>query len=381
VVFQVTPANTRIYLPGLQRELSLEELLPIGKYRIEFSAPDFQTERMWLDVAAGDDLTINLALSKQVASLQLSVWPPGASMTWLDHAGKSQSLPVRDSIDIELGQYQLTFAKPGYLSQTSSLDVNENRPYELSVKLSAVPRQIGEVFADQLLDGSPGPQMVVVPAGGFLQGDNVGEGDWQELPTRKVNFDLPFAMGQSEVTCADYKKFIESIKRVMPNCLSEQHPITRVSLDDATAYAKWLSVQTGEIYQLPTESQWEYAARAGSLGNYSGFDELNCNLARYGGLVSCDAESVVPVKQYPANAYGLYDMHGNVWEWTIDCATEDYSLAPVDGSAAKSDSCHRAILRGGSYMLNAHKLRVSYRSWRYRDYRHDDTGFRLVRLL
>jgi len=381
VRFNVEPASTKIYLPGLQRELTQHETLAIGRYRVEFSAPNYQTERIWLDVSAGDDLQIDMTLNKQVAELRLDVWPPGAELSWRDKQGVKQNLPVQASIDVEIGQYQLTFSKAGYQAAQVTLDVTEKRPYELTVRLTPVQRKVGEVFTDKLLEGTEGPSMVVVPAGRFTQGDIVGDGDWQELPIRQVSISKPFAIGQTEVTCADYRHFITALKRVMPSCQGDDYPISQVSWQDATAYAKWLSIQTGEVYRLPSESEWEYTARAGSEDNYSVGSSIDCDQARFGGLIICESSQAVPVMQYPANAFGLFDMHGNLWEWTQDCATEDYTDAPLGGTAVVTEPCHRSMLRGGSYMLNAHKLRVSYRSWRFRDYRHADTGFRLVREL
>jgi formylglycine-generating enzyme required for sulfatase activity len=194
-----------------------------------------------------------------------------------------------------------------------------------------------------------------------------------------------FAIGATEVTRGDYQRFLASTG--MPTqALSDQEerlPVTHVSYFDATAYAAWLSAQTGEDYTIPTEAEWEYAARANSPDNYSFGHEINCELARYDGLNRCGLAEAAPVASYPANAFGLYDMHGNVWEWTKDCALEDYSSfagsIQTEGAKATDQTCHRAMLRGGSFNLNAHKLRVSYRSWRYKDYRHNDTGFRLVR--
>lgn len=382
VVFETVPVDASIYMPGLQRPLSKKNTLPKGRFLIEISAEGYESERLWLDIDSGQPQYIQLVLTPKSEPVELNVWPPGTDMQWRNEAGEEGVTQALGQPRLALGLYSLSFTKPGYQSQSLSLDVREGGQHTLEISLLPLPKKVGDVFRDRLANGQPGPAMVVIPAGEFEQGDIVGEGDWREQPVRKVRLSS-FAMGVTEVTREAYEAFTSATQRLMP--MEQQHhgqrPITGVSYDDATAYAQWLSQLTGETYRLPTESEWEYAARAGSRDNYAFGNSIDCDMARYDGLVGCAHDEPAPVASYKANAFGLFDMHGNVWEWTADCATEDYSDAPTDGSAFQTDPCYRAMLRGGSYMLNAHKLRVSYRSWRYRDYRHTDTGFRLVREL
>lgn len=382
VIFDITPDNATIYMPGLQRPLNKISHLGKGRFLVEFSAPGYEKERLWLEIDSFQQQHIQLALTPKSESIKLDVWPPGSDMTWRNQYGENGVVAARGEPRLALGRYSLTFNKPGYIDHTTDVTIQEGGEYALNIRLNAKQRRVGEVFSDRLANGSLGPAMVTIAPGNFVQGDIVGDGDWRELPTRRVSI-KSFSMGQTEVTRGQYHEFSSAKGWPMPAGQEgdDQLPVSGVSYDDANAFAAWLSEQTGETYRLPSESEWEYAARAGSQANYSKGEDIDCTLARYDGLLSCGVAEAAPVGSYQANAFGLFDMHGNLWEWSADCASEDYSEAPLDGSAYQADPCHRAMVRGGSYILNAHKLRVSYRNWRYRDYRHSDTGFRLVREL
>ncbi len=130
----------------------------------------------------------------------------------------------------------------------------------------------------------------------------------------------------------------------------------RVNWDDATAYANWLSNKTGQRYRLPSESEWEYAARAGSTTKYSWGDSINCFQARYGDGCG-DEQKTVVVGSFSANPFGLHDMHGNVWEWTQDCWNGSYSGAPTNDSAWTSGDCSHRVLRSGSWGFTPGSLR------------------------
>ena len=137
-----------------------------------------------------------------------------------------------------------------------------------------------------------------------------------------------------------------------------KRPVINVSWDDATAYAAWLSQQTGKKYRLPTEAEWEYAARAGSTTKYPWGDEASRDFANYGKDECCGGlamgkdqwENTAPVGSFSANAFGLHDMHGNVWEWVQDCYHSSYEGAPVDGAAREQCDSSSRVLRGGSWI-------------------------------
>jgi formylglycine-generating enzyme required for sulfatase activity len=175
-----------------------------------------------------------------------------------------------------------------------------------------------KVFRDRLKDGSLGPEMVWIPAGSFRMGDLQGGGNKDEKPIHQVSVDR-FAMGRYEVTFAEYDKFAQATGREKPSDEGwgrGNRPVINVSWHEATAYAKWLSQQTGQQYRLPTEAEWEYAARAGKTtkywwGNQIGSNKANCSNSSCGDRLKYTA----PVGSFAPNPFKLYDTAGNVWEW------------------------------------------------------------------
>ena len=231
-------------------------------------------------------------------------------------------------------------------------------------------RAMGTVFRDALKIGGEGPQMVVLPTGSFRMGSpDTEEGRYDnEGPVRKVNISHRIAMGRYEVTFAEYDRFAEATSRTKPDDEGwgrGTRPVINVSQTDAKAYAAWLSEQTGKRYRLPSESEWEYAARAGTSTRYSWGDEINCGQARYGQGIECSdsLDGTVPVGSFEPNAFDLYDMHGNVWEWVEDCYHESYEGAPTDGRAWTTGCDEaRAVVRGGSWLYYPRFLRSAYRN-------------------
>ena len=221
------------------------------------------------------------------------------------------------------------------------------------------------LFRDTLKDGTPGPEMVSLPGGSFQMGSPRTEAgrDDDEGPQHRVSLQ-PFAISRTEVSFADYDRFAAATGRRKPDDRQwgrGTQPVINVDWQDAKAYAQWLSQQTGKNYRLPTEAEWEYAARAGTTtafwtGNCIDTDKANydgtIDYAGCGAKTGKDRQRTVPVGSLPANPWGLYEMAGNVWEWTEDCWHDNYQNAPTDGSAWSNDAggdCARRVLRGGSW--------------------------------
>ena len=244
------------------------------------------------------------------------------------------------------------------------------------------------------------PEMVSIPAGTFTMGckdgrDNVEgvdkcESATDEQPTHKVSVNA-FQMGKTEVTFAEWDVCVAD--GVCPKDAAGDkgwgrgnRPVINVSWDDAQTYIAWLNKRTGKHYRLPTEAEWEYAARAGGEAAYSWGYKAGHEFANYGkeeccsGLVSGKDqwENTAPVGSFAANPYGLYDMHGNVWEWCQDKWHGDYQGAPTDGSAWESGDSASRVLRGGSWGFSARFLRSARRDNYSPDFRLDYHGFRLV---
>ena len=277
--------------------------------------------------------------------------------------------------------------------------------------------------------------MVVIPAGEFSMGSPAAEAGrgQDEGPQRRVQIAQAIALGRSEVTVAEFRRFVEEAgyrteaerdtraqgcsgfiyddpaaqnsapqpftswrSPGLAQAQADSHPVLCVSWNDARAYAQWLSKKTGKRYRLPTEAEWEYAARAGSTtARYWGDDPAQaCRFANvadqsrfqtwgFGQKHECTDGHyfTAPAGGYAPNRFGLYDMIGNVWEWTEDCWNASYAGAPADGSAWLSGDCAQRVLRGGSWSTVPRYARSATRYKNPADFRDNLTGFRLARTL
>ena len=226
----------------------------------------------------------------------------------------------------------------------------------------------GRVFRDRLKDGRDGPEMVVISAGRFRMGDIQGGGHKWEQPVHSVSVEK-FAMGRYEVTVGEFRRFVNATgyqtdAEKQGKCYTwvgdssgknwhnlgfsqkDTHPVVCVSWNDATAYTEWLSQQTGHTYRLPTEAQWEYAARAGTETKYWWGNDIGTNRANcYRNSCGDSFEYTAPVGSFAPNPFGLYDTAGNVWEWT--CSEFEGKYAGKEQLCADGGS--RFALRGGSW--------------------------------
>ena len=228
-------------------------------------------------------------------------------------------------------------------------------------------------------------EMVVIPGGRFQMGCVSGkncQGD--EKPVHEVRV-ASFALSKYEVTFEEYDRFTAATGRVRADDEGwgrGRRPVINVSWTDAVAYTEWLSDQTGERYRLPSEAEWEYAARAGSTTKYSWGNKKGRNRANCDGCGSqWDDEKTAPVGSFSANAWGLHDMHGNVGEWVQDCWNNRYRGAPTGGSAWTSGDCKRRVLRGGSWYDSPGLLRSAFRDRYTTGIRYYYFGFRVARTL
>ena len=231
------------------------------------------------------------------------------------------------------------------------------------------------------------PEMMPIAAGTFRMGCVSGRDClYDEQPVHAVTIVRPFALSKYEVTFEEYERFTEATDRDRPDDEGwgrGRRPVIWVSWNDAQAYVSWLSSETGVRYRLPSESEWEYAARAGTATAYSWGNEIGVNRANCDGCGSrWDDEMTAPVGSFAANAWGLHDMHGNVWEWVEDCWHDSYAGAPGDGSAWTSGGdCGERGSRGGSWFSGPWFLRAAIRLSPDASYRDNDKGFRVARTL
>jgi formylglycine-generating enzyme required for sulfatase activity len=231
------------------------------------------------------------------------------------------------------------------------------------------------------------PEMVVMPAGEFMMGSPATETgrNTNEGPQRLVTIAKPFAVSKFDVTFAEWDACVSvgGCPHVSDSGFERgTRPVINVSWDEAQQYGAWFSKMTGRPYRLLTEAEWEYAARAGSTTAYFWGDQIgkgnaNCN--------DCgsqwDSRQASPVGSFKANAFGLYDMAGNVWQWVQDCNHDNYNGAPTDGSAWTIGDCGRRVVRGGSWGNVPQYLRSASRDWYGAADRDFHIGFRLGRTL
>ncbi|WP_145189539.1 MULTISPECIES: formylglycine-generating enzyme family protein [unclassified Pseudomonas] len=247
------------------------------------------------------------------------------------------------------------------------------------------------------------PQMVVLPAGSFTMGvpdDEVGRQP-DEGPMHTVTFAKPFAVSQFQVQAKQLQAWQRDAKITLPDgddrpgrrCTNgkpsypqgPEQPAVCIAYDEVKAYVAWLSKKTGKHYRMLSEAEREYGARAGSSGPFPfPFDEgKDYSIAKhantYGAADGYNYTS--PAGSFPANAFGLYDMHGNVYEWVADCRHDDYVGAPADGSAWMETSCEYNHIRGNDYSEAPVFSRSGNRNYREPYVRGDWLGFRVAREL
>lgn len=277
--------------------------------------------------------------------------------------------------------------------------------------------------------------MVVLPAGSFLMGTaedqrlidpRTDKPATNDGPQHRVTLAAPFAIGKTEVTVQQFAAFINDTGyATVDRCMefsktnsfeirkdiswgntgfpqSPEHPVVCVSYYDAAAYAAWLSERTGKTYRLPTEAEWEYAARAGGSDPYFWGNET-ADACKHANVRSTGADAIStrqasadrdagfpcddnfrhssPVASFAPNAFGLYDVQGNAWEWVSDCNHKDYEGAPTDGSAWLEESgkeCRFGIIRGGSFLNLTERSSVTVRAGRPRSGAATNMGFRVA---
>jgi len=354
--------------------------------------------------AAEDAEHIKAAQPKPVGNTQLAAVLPG---------------DTRLGQDAKVEQQRPQTGCTGTSPQTASLALDAARALSL-------PQECGLKPKDSFRECRNCPEMVVVPSGEFLMGSSQDEIDnglaaANEAPQHKVVLRQPIAVGRFEVTRDQYAAFVndtgykgsgrcftfgQNIPKerqnrsfLMPGYAQEgNHPAVCVSWTDAQAYVDWLSRKTGKSYRLPSEAEFEYAARAGGTARYglSGEPAGLCRFAngadqsaRLAGLpenapyMACNDgyAFTAPVGSLAANAFGLYDLIGNVWEWTADCFADDYRSAGSDSAARSLANCQMRTVRGGDWFSTPASLRPAVRAKANPDAHHDDIGFRVVRSL
>ena len=264
---------------------------------------------------------------------------------------------------------------------------------------------VGAAFgAEEFQDCEVCPVMVVIPAGSFERSDAV------DGPDFGVTFNAPFALSKFEVTSGEFKHFIEATGFDVRGCerysttgpifeadggwddpgfsVRDDKPVACINWLSASVYAQWLSLETGETYRLPSEAEWDYAARAGAGNSMDYLITGNLELAQakcatcFGGEVMGREDDLAPssVGGMKLNGFGLADVLGNVAEWTLDCQNPSIAEAPTDGAPFLDGDCEFRMTRGGTFHNEMQEL-ARFREGRAFSVGHNDIGIRLLREL
>lgn len=314
--------------------------------------------------------------AKVYYALQILPTPEQASVRILNIREK-----YRDNIRLEPGRYRIEVSHPGYHTVTRWLQIVDQNLHE-KIELQTLYSN-GDSIVHTLQDGSVGPEMIVLPTGRFTMGDKSNS---LTSPEHDVEISQRIAAAKYEVTFAAYDKFAQATMRELPDDKKwgrGGRPVINVSWNDANAYAQWLSQQTGQHYRLPSESEWEFFARADTNATYwwQGDDaegKANCRRGCKSEFTGVFSSKSAPVGNYAPNAFGLYDTAGNVAEWTADCFQNHFIGATVDGTALTLQNCSLRSVKGGSMKSNAQEISSAAREGLNADTRDETLGFRLV---
>ncbi|MGA8601783.1 MAG: formylglycine-generating enzyme family protein, partial [Beijerinckiaceae bacterium] len=235
---------------------------------------------------------------------------------------------------------------------------------------------------DSLRDCPDCPELIVIPPGSFDMGAAATPFD---RPVHRVTLAEPFAMSRNEITFDDWDKCVAAgACRFKPDDRGwgrGDHPVINVSWSDAKEYVAWLAQKTGKAYRLPSESEWEYAARGGTKSPFYWGTQVGTRMANCRDCQTGEPVQTLGVGSFPPNPFGLNDMAGNAAEWLEDCWNESYRGAPSDGSAWTSGQCSLRVLRGGSFDTQSAYLKSAARFRYDSDVRYFGNGFRVARKL
>ncbi len=358
-----------------QKKVSIDLLIQEKQYQA--AIPELEIIKQgYLDLLANLDEAKPLYLARNEALVKQS--------EWLDFKRKYElgmlkteatAVTLLSQADTERKVGQLILALSNY-QQTSQAYQNLLTGPEAREAIAARSRQA-------IIAGIK-KEMIPIPRGDFRMGDLNDEGDINEKPAHKVTI-APFALKKTEVTFEQYDIFADATNRPRPddgNWGRGDRPVINVSWHDAIAYTEWLTKETGDKFRLPTEAEWEYAARAERETKYSWGEKPSALYANGNEEFDWPADGYVkqtaPVASFNANDFGLHDMIGNVQEWTQDCWKFNYKFASPRGKAWAKGDCEKRVSRGGSWVDAPAMLRTSKRDWSTVNVKSSIGGFRLA---
>ena len=384
LTLELEPPDATVVLEGIGTGYEPDMRLPEGEYRIVVSRRGYRAIEATVMVAGESRVRIQLEVDLQ--PFTVLVTPANAAIRLPE-----VSQAYEPGLLLNPGDYRVEVSAAGYETWEGVIQ-HGSEPTREIVTLPVLP--LGASFTDELSSGDEGPEMVVIPAGRFRMGCvSNRECDSDEVPVHDVTIHQALAVSKYEVTfeewdacvagggCGGYRPSDEGWGR-------GRRPVINVSWDDARDFVAWLSEQAGAEYRLLSEAEWEYVARAGSQTAYSWGNDIGVNRANCANYESIDQgtcgdqwENTASVGLFEPNAFGVHDMHGNVFEWVEDCQNGGYAGASSDGRAWRRGDCTRRVLRGGSWLSSPGGLRSANRLRNSTGYRNDFIGFRVARTL
>lgn len=401
VHLDLSPRDASVRIVGVDEPYRPGIRLPRGTHAVRVERVGYAPRTVEFPVLLGrNEYAVRLA--RLQALLTVATEPAHATVDVSYDDGTSwRDVRYAGPVALPAGEAVVAARAVGYRNYRRRLTLGEG-PRRHTIRMQPFDVEAGRVFRDRLASGANGPELVVIPAGVFRMGST--DGPLDERPAHDVAITQPFAIGVYETTQADYDRYAgdppplrqpvagEPALPVPPDALS-RHPVTDVTWANATAYAAWLTSETGYRYRLPSEAEWEYVARAGSPARYPfGHDPAglceDANIAdrtladRYGkySTAPCTdgALGVVAAGGFKANAFGAYDMLGNAEEWVADCWRRNYRDA--DGTPRPhAGACTAHAVRGGAWDSAPDEATVSFRS--FSTGANPGRGFRVVREL
>ena len=371
--WSVNPSNAKLLINKEDfTNASQAELAP-GRYLIELSADGYDSQSETIELKRGENLRKTWSLEQQTGGLQFMIDPVDAKVSL---KRGSQTVETWTGLKIlknlAVGTYQITAEMNGFETKTQTVTITKDKTQAVELKLekSKAISATGKTYTNSI-----GMEFVLIPSGTFKMGSSNGESD--EKPIHSVTISEAFYMGKYEVTQKEWKAVMGSNPSYFEG---DDLPVENVSWNDIQEFVKKLNQKEGgNKYQLPTEAEWEYAARAGSNSKWS-FGDNESQLGDYAWYGSNSNSQTHPVGQKKPNKYGLYDVHGNVWEWVQDWYDSNYySSSPKTDSKGPSSGSLR-VFRGGGWYSDAEYTRSADRDFDNPEYGFSNIGFRLVRL-
>ncbi len=391
----LVPADAELAIHDVEEPYRPGMMLPFGAYRMSASRAGYATEHFTMHVRHGENRH-TVRLERPVGRLRLATHPQDALVEVSFGEGAARrTVPARqdDGPRIPVGPFEISARALGYRRYERRLTMPASG-LDHAVRMARIKAIPGQRLRDRLRSGGEGPLLTVVPAGRFRMGSETGAPD--ERPMRAVTVFEPFAMGVFEVTQCQFDRHArgEATPDEPSPCSERGPPATNIAWPEATDFLDWLSDETGERYRLPSEAEWEYAARAGSAARFHHGDAaaglcafaniadqtLATRFSTYAVAPCADGQTqMATVGSYAANAFGLHDMLGNAEEWVADCWHGNHQGAPTTADARTTGSCRFRVVRGGKWDSAPHEATVSYRS--FSSGRNSARGFRVVREL